>query len=171
MPRSSVRKNCSRTSTAKSWCCVKSRFEYLEAYAGIAREETAKAFLTNATGERVARRNVVSMHEGTTGRHRRSEDFSRACESVVSSHPCISDRISARLAAFSLKIPRSALVESVRNPYVYVVENNVAKQRKIEVGRDLGDQIEVLSGLKSGETVITTGQINVSEGAVVQISK
>lgn len=71
----------------------------------------------------------------------------------------------------ALLIPRSALVESVRNPYVYVVENNVAKQRKIEVGRDLGDQIEVLSGLKSGETVITTGQINVSEGAAVQVAK
>ncbi|TLV00273.1 efflux RND transporter periplasmic adaptor subunit [Dyadobacter luticola] len=71
----------------------------------------------------------------------------------------------------SLLIPRSALVESIRNPYVYVVENNVAKQRKIEVGRELGSNIEVLSGLKSGETVITTGQINLSDGAAVNVTK
>jgi multidrug efflux system membrane fusion protein len=71
----------------------------------------------------------------------------------------------------ALLIPRSSLVESIRNPYVYVMENNVAKQRKIEVGRELGDKIEVLSGLKAGETVITTGQINLSEGATVQAAK
>ncbi|MET7255072.1 efflux RND transporter periplasmic adaptor subunit [Dyadobacter jiangsuensis] len=71
----------------------------------------------------------------------------------------------------SLLIPRSALVESVRNPYVYVVEGGVAKQRKIEVGREVGDNVEVLTGLKSGETVVTTGQINLSEGAAVTITK
>jgi len=71
----------------------------------------------------------------------------------------------------ALLIPRSSLVESIRNPYVYVMENNVAKQRKIEVGREMGDKIEVLSGLKAGETVITTGQINLSEGATVQAAK
>ncbi|TDE13627.1 efflux RND transporter periplasmic adaptor subunit [Dyadobacter psychrotolerans] len=71
----------------------------------------------------------------------------------------------------ALLIPRSSLVESIRNPYVYVMENNIAKQRKIEVGRELGDKIEVLSGLKAGETVITTGQINLSEGVTVQAAK
>ncbi|WP_031528851.1 efflux RND transporter periplasmic adaptor subunit [Dyadobacter crusticola] len=71
----------------------------------------------------------------------------------------------------ALLIPRSSLVESVRNPYVYTVENGIAKQRKIQVGRELGDNIEVLSGLKSGETVITTGQINLSEGAAVNVTK
>lgn len=70
-----------------------------------------------------------------------------------------------------MQIPRSALVESIRNPYVYVVEGKIARQRKIEVGRELGDNIEVLSGLATGETVITSGQINLSEGAAVQVTK
>ncbi|MDQ1089446.1 efflux RND transporter periplasmic adaptor subunit [Siphonobacter sp. SORGH_AS_1065] len=71
----------------------------------------------------------------------------------------------------ALQIPRSALVESVKNPYVYVVEGQVVKQRKIQVGRELGDNIEVLSGLNAGEKVVTTGQINLSEGSAVQITK
>ena len=70
-----------------------------------------------------------------------------------------------------LQIPRGSLVESIRNPYVYVVQGNVARQRKITVGRELGDNIEVLSGLEAGETVITSGQINLSEGAAVQVAK
>ncbi len=71
----------------------------------------------------------------------------------------------------ALQIPRSALVESVKNPYVYVVEGQVVKQRKIQVGREFGDTIEVLSGLNAGEKVVTTGQINLSEGSAVQVTK
>lgn len=71
----------------------------------------------------------------------------------------------------ALQIPRSALVESVKNPYVYVVENGVARQRPIKVGREFGDAIEVISGLQAGDQVITTGQINLSDGAAVQITK
>ena len=68
----------------------------------------------------------------------------------------------------ALQIPRSALVESIKNPYVYVVNNNVAIRRTIAVGRD---SIEVLSGLKAGDQVVTTGQLNLSDGKPVQITK
>jgi multidrug efflux system membrane fusion protein len=71
----------------------------------------------------------------------------------------------------SLQIPRVALVESVKNPYVYVVNNNTAEQRKIIVGRELGDLIEVLGGLQTGDQVVTTGQLNLTNGKPVQITK
>jgi len=71
----------------------------------------------------------------------------------------------------ALQIPRSALVESVKNPYVFVANNNVATRRAITIGRDFGDSIEVLSGLKAGDQVVTTGQLNLSDGKPVQITK
>lgn len=71
----------------------------------------------------------------------------------------------------ALQIPRLALVESLKNPYVYVVSNNVAQQRIVKIGRELGDKIEVLSGLSAGDTVVVTGQLNLSEGKPVQITK
>lgn len=83
----------------------------------------------------------------------------------------VSVSFSQKTSQAALQIPRSSLVESIRNPYVYVVENKVVKQRKIEVGREFGDKIEVLSGLNAGEKVVTTGQINLSEGAAIQIAK
>jgi hypothetical protein len=62
MPRSSVQKNCSKTRIASNWCWVKSFLENLDEYAGMASEATCRAFLANATGERVeTRRLVVSM--------------------------------------------------------------------------------------------------------------
>ncbi|MFD2935762.1 efflux RND transporter periplasmic adaptor subunit [Spirosoma flavum] len=71
----------------------------------------------------------------------------------------------------ALQIPRAALVESIKNPYVFVVNGNVARQRTLKVGRDFGDTIEVLSGLVAGDQVVTTGQLNLSDGKPVQITK
>ncbi len=65
-------------------------------------------------------------------------------------------------------IPRSALVESLKNPFVYVIENGKAVVRKISVGREFGDQIEVLTGLQEKEQVITAGQVNIKEGTLVK---
>lgn len=67
-----------------------------------------------------------------------------------------------------LMIPRSAIVASLQNPYIYVIENNKAVVRKIVVARDLGDMIAISSGINSGEVVITSGQINIKEGALVK---
>src|SRR5205085_5160142 len=58
-------------------------------------------------------------------------------------------------------IPRSAFVGSVSTNQVFVVENgNIARLRKVIAGRVFGDKVEVLQGLKEGETIITSGQIN-----------
>ncbi len=51
-----------------------------------------------------------------------------------------------------LQIPRTALAESLKDPYVYVVESGKAQTRKISVGRDLGDYLEVISGLLTRRT-------------------
>ncbi len=71
----------------------------------------------------------------------------------------------------ALLIPRSALVESIRNPYVYIVENGTAAVRKIKVGKELGSDIEVLDGLQLNDTVVVSGQINLSEGKAVQVTR
>ncbi len=71
----------------------------------------------------------------------------------------------------ALQIPRSALVASIKAPYVYVVENGKARQRVITVGRDFGDTVEVTGGLAAGEQVVTTGQLNLSDGIAVQVTK
>lgn len=71
----------------------------------------------------------------------------------------------------ALLIPRTALIGSIKDAKVYVVENNNAFQRYITIGRDLSDNLEVTEGLKEGDKVVTTGQINLSDGAAVSIIK
>lgn len=65
-------------------------------------------------------------------------------------------------------IPRSAFVGSVNSNEVFVLENgNIVKTRTVIAGKVLGNQVEVLQGLKEGETVITSGQINLQDGSKV----
>lgn len=71
----------------------------------------------------------------------------------------------------SIIIPRTSFVGSVSSNQVYILENNTSKVRKVVAGRILGDNVEILDGLKEGETVIISGQINLTEGTAVSIVK
>lgn len=68
-------------------------------------------------------------------------------------------------------IPRNAFVGSVSNNEVFVVKDNTAKLTKIVSGRIFGDKVEVLEGLNDGDVVVTGGQINLTDGAKVEIVK
>ncbi|MET1056690.1 MAG: efflux RND transporter periplasmic adaptor subunit, partial [Pedobacter sp.] len=70
-----------------------------------------------------------------------------------------------------LLIPREALTESIKDASVYVVENNIVHQKPIKTGMELNNLIQVIEGLKAGEVVVTSGQINLKEGAQVSVSK
>lgn len=69
----------------------------------------------------------------------------------------------------TLQIPKLALVEGTKNPYVFVALGGKAVVKKLVLGRDLGENIEVVNGLNAGEQVITSGQINLSENSLVEI--
>jgi len=68
-------------------------------------------------------------------------------------------------------VPRNALVGSVSSNEVFVVENGIAKLKKVTSGRILGDLVEIVDGLSDGDTVIVTGQINLQDGNAVEIIK
>jgi hypothetical protein len=68
-------------------------------------------------------------------------------------------------------IPRTALTGSIKDPKVYVVENNIARLRKITVGAEYGSKIEVVEGLSVGETVVINGQVNLRDSVAVTITK
>ena len=71
-------------------------------------------------------------------------------------------------AAPVVVVPRSAFVGSVSTNQVFVVEGgNTARLRNVVAGRVLGDKVEILQGLNEGETIITSGQINLADGSKI----
>jgi RND family efflux transporter MFP subunit len=68
----------------------------------------------------------------------------------------------------ALQIPKIALVEGTKNPFVYVLNSDKAEVRKITIGREFGEQVEVLSGLEEGDEVVVSGQINLMNGSKIK---
>jgi multidrug efflux pump subunit AcrA (membrane-fusion protein) len=71
----------------------------------------------------------------------------------------------------ALAIPREALVGSMKDPRVYVVDGPLARERTIVVGGETGTDLTVLSGLTAGETVVVNGQNNLKDSVAVQVLK
>lgn len=77
-------------------------------------------------------------------------------------------------------VPRTAIAYSLYGDSVFVVEpakpakagekpELVVHRRGVKVGPRKGEVVAVLSGLKAGETVVTSGQIKLHNGAPVRI--
>lgn len=68
----------------------------------------------------------------------------------------------------AILVPRGAFVGGVNSNQVYVLnKDSAAAIRKVVAGRIFGEQVEIVQGLEEGETVITSGQINLVDGAKV----
>lgn len=68
----------------------------------------------------------------------------------------------------TLLIPRSALVTRGQLTGIYTVEKGILHFRLVRTGRTLGEQVEILSGLRPGETIVATGTEQARNGARVE---
>jgi RND family efflux transporter MFP subunit len=68
-------------------------------------------------------------------------------------------------------IPREALVGSVKNAKLFIVENGIAKERNVVIGSAYDDALEVLEGLKEGEQVVVNGQNNLKNNYRVKVAE
>ncbi len=69
-----------------------------------------------------------------------------------------------------LTIPTSALVFNAQGTQVAIVDQGVIRFRKITVGRDLGTEIEVATGLSGDEQVVSNPGERLAEGSQVQLA-
>ena len=70
-----------------------------------------------------------------------------------------------------LAVPRDAIVEHNGEPTAFVVEENVAKQRRLSLGPDQGLMVVVTDGLEAGERLIVRGQRQIHDGSAVQVQE
>ena len=68
-----------------------------------------------------------------------------------------------------LLVPLDALVDRETDPAVFVVEDNVARRRDVELGLSDGEVVEIRRGLDAGEVVVVTGQSYLADGSEVHI--
>jgi RND family efflux transporter MFP subunit len=68
----------------------------------------------------------------------------------------------------SLSVPADAVIFNRNGMQVAVVSNGKAEMRKVRVKRDLGAQVEVDSGIQSGDQVILNPPVKLVDGSKVQ---
>jgi RND family efflux transporter MFP subunit len=71
----------------------------------------------------------------------------------------------------ALLVPVTAVLNLEEASYVFLVKDGKARRVKVELGVDLGDWLEIKSGISTADQVIVTGRELVSDGTVVDVEK
>ena len=69
----------------------------------------------------------------------------------------------------AIVIPKRAILSDDGQQAVFVVVDNLARKKQVEVGFDDEGRVEILSGLAEGEQVITIGQSGLKDSTKVEI--
>ena len=69
----------------------------------------------------------------------------------------------------TLIIPRTALLEQEGVFHVFVMKNGKVEKRNVTVGIRQDDHVEILSGLKAGEKVVTRKAYSLTDGMEVEV--
>jgi RND family efflux transporter MFP subunit len=67
-------------------------------------------------------------------------------------------------------IPRAALRRDAQETYVWIVADAHAHRRAVTVGTELGDQVQIASGLAGDETLVVGDATAVRDGAAVRLA-
>ncbi|MCW5937808.1 MAG: efflux RND transporter periplasmic adaptor subunit [Fimbriimonadaceae bacterium] len=70
----------------------------------------------------------------------------------------------------ALTVPSEAIIRDGETAYVFVVVDGKAKRKKVQLGIEQGNRIEI-SGLSTGDQVMTRGQTQVAEDTPVRIEQ
>lgn len=71
----------------------------------------------------------------------------------------------------ALQVPSQAVIPELGGYKVFTYKGGIAKQSVITVGIRTSDMVQVTSGLTEGDTVITTGILQLRDGLPVMLSK
>jgi len=69
----------------------------------------------------------------------------------------------------ALLVPEQAIVPRGSGSYVFRVVDGKAVQTKVELGLRRPGEVEIISGLESGQTVVADGQLKLQDGGAVSV--
>jgi membrane fusion protein (multidrug efflux system) len=69
----------------------------------------------------------------------------------------------------TMLIPEESVLTSKDYSYVFVIDEDVAKLKKVNLGITSNGMIQILSGLKSNDKVVTLGHEKLKDGSKIKI--
>jgi len=149
---------------------VKLDFSLPEQYSGLVRVGRAVAFRVKGI-ERTFRGTVYAV-EPAVDPETRSLLLRATCpnpERELLPGGFADVEVTVREVPAALAVPAIAIVPEMAGKKVFVVEGGVAQSREVETGIRTAELVEITSGLRAGERVITSGLQQVRPGAPVVV--
>jgi hypothetical protein len=85
----------------------------------------------------------------------------------LTAEPVAADEAQPKAVA---SVPASAMRKDGDTDYVLVVRGDELERRAVRVGRTTSDAVELLSGVRAGERVVTGGPAELAEGQRVRVN-
>lgn len=80
--------------------------------------------------------------------------------------------VQGRVIEKAVTVPDAAIVTTPRGEkIVFVVRDGIAKIRKVKIGLEQSQNVQIIEGVEAGEMVVVAGNLNLKDGASVQLSK
>jgi membrane fusion protein (multidrug efflux system) len=77
--------------------------------------------------------------------------------------------ISENFIKDAILIPTQAVVPSINDQTVYLYKNGKAQRNVIQMGDRTADKVLVLDGISAGDTIVTTGLLQIKEGMDLEL--
>ena len=71
----------------------------------------------------------------------------------------------------ALKIPTEALIPDIQGQVVMVMQDGKAKTQRVEIGLRTETEVQLISGVQAGDTVITSGLLAIREGTPLRAAE
>jgi membrane fusion protein (multidrug efflux system) len=162
--------NSSRLATLQSIRRVKVDFPVAERHAPGLRVD-APVQVTTASGERTfGRIHAVDPSVDTLTRTYTVRAIVPNDEQRLHPGGAVEVRLSLGETDQALFVPADAIVSSAAGKHVFVIENELAQDRPVQSVNRAPDSVQIISGLREGEIVVTSGLQALRPGARVAIA-
>ena len=80
--------------------------------------------------------------------------------------------VQGRVADDAVVVPDAAIVTTPRgDKVIYVVKEGKANMRKVTIGLEQGQSVQIIDGVQAGEMVVVAGNLDLKDGVPIQLGK
>ena len=101
--------------------------------------------------------------DATTGTIQMRAIFDNGAEALWPGALC-QIRVILRVEPDALAVPREAIQNGQAGPFVFVIDQNVARARSVVIDRTIDGRVVLSSGLKGGEAIVIDGALLLTDG-------
>ncbi len=136
---------------------------------GLRRGQKVEAIFESGVRKMVTLRTTIPVQNVST--QTRAVRFSAQLEELSEGLVAIGSAVTLEMPVSAprsvISAPKDALIQSRGGWMVYVVAEGKAEARRVELGQAVGERMEIVSGLKTGELVVVRGNERLRPGQAV----